>query len=166
MDAQGVNIHTAYLMLGSNKNADRNLPAALDILRKSVHVIGCSSVWETPADGVEAPNFLNAAIVVSTNYPEFDLKVGILRKIELMLGRTQRERTTPTIDIDILLFDGLLIEADLFKKIHLIMPLAELLPEYADYKSGKTLAQASSQHPSASSIIKRSEIQLELFLTV
>ncbi len=103
--------HTAYLSLGSNIG-DRvaNLRDAVQRLSALGVIVGRSSIYETePMEVVDQPWFLNAAVTLRTELPPQELLRGILA-IECAMGR---ERTQPkgprNIDIDIVLYDDLVI---------------------------------------------------------
>ncbi len=131
---------TAYLGLGSNLG-DRlsHLAGAVQALNHElrVRVEKASSVYETKPVGVtEQPDFLNLVVEVKTSLSARDLLACCLA-IESDLGRVRTKRWgARTIDIDVLWFDGQVInEADLvvphprlLKRAFVLVPLAELAP--------------------------------------
>lgn len=137
-----------YLELGSNINPSENLSLAINILKQLVRVEGISTVWETPAVGSAGPNFLNLAVQIRSVLQPDALKELILRNIEAYLGR---KRTTDkyaprTIDIDIVLVNGKVVDEHLWDYAHLAIPLAELVPDLRrDEGDGETLKQASER---------------------
>lgn len=122
--------HRAYLVLGSNIEPEKNLRLALEKLARECDLLAVSQAWETLAEGSPGPNFLNAAALIGTNHSAVDLKFKILRKIEAELGRVRSaDKNAPrTIDLDILIFDGEILEDSLWQRIFIAVPLAELLP--------------------------------------
>ena len=142
------NDHCIYLELGSNINPEHNLPVAIDILRQLVRVEKISSVWETPAIGSAGPNFLNLALQIRSNLSPDVLKQLILRKIEAYLGRkrTADKNAPRTIDIDIVIVDGKVVDDHLWHYAHLAIPLAELIPDLIwSENQGETLKQVSER---------------------
>ena len=60
-------VHRAYLLLGSNIDPQRNLPAACRSLARHGRVVRVSNVYESPpADGSAQANYLNAAVLFET----------------------------------------------------------------------------------------------------
>ena len=107
---------TALISLGSNVG-DRaaNLRRALELLalNADLRVAATSSLHKTkPAGGpVAQESFLNAAALLETNLPPREL-FSILQRIENELGRVRSERWGPrTIDLDLLLYDQLELDA-------------------------------------------------------
>jgi 2-amino-4-hydroxy-6-hydroxymethyldihydropteridine diphosphokinase len=131
----------AYLGLGANLG-DRlaNLREAVRIIDEhtSCEVRARSYIYETdPVGPVEQPDFLNAVIAVETELrPEELLKFA--KNIEDRLGRERTIRWGPrVIDVDILLYDDLRMEADGLRIPHpdlalrafVLAPLADIAPE-------------------------------------
>jgi len=130
-----------YLSLGSNQG-DRlmYLNEALDALSNNgVRIIRSSSVYETKP--VEVPgkqkNYFNMVVFVETAAsPEDLLRVCLM--IEKDLGRERPYVHSPrTIDIDIILLEGIYVSTDTLKVPHprmekrsfVIVPLAEIAPD-------------------------------------
>lgn len=132
--------HIVYLLTGSNLG-DRyglmNQARAL-IATRAGRVINHSSFYETKAWGKEDQgDFLNQAIQLETTLEPADL-LELLFEIEKELGRTRDQKwDARTMDIDILLYDDLVMEqADLcipHKYLHLrnftLVPLMEIAGE-------------------------------------
>src|SRR5262245_37053189 len=101
--------HRAYLLLGSNIDPERNLPAACRLLAAHGRIVAASKVWESePADGSAQANYLNAAVLLETRHTADDLRRSVLPGIESGLGRVRDPHdkyAARTIDIDIALFD-------------------------------------------------------------
>ncbi len=101
-----------FLGLGSNVgNRKANLYAALACLKQHQILLDqMSSIIETdPIGGPVQPKFLNAVAKVRTDLPPEELLKTLL-SIEQKLGRIRNEKNGPrTIDIDILLYDNVVI---------------------------------------------------------
>lgn len=125
-------LHQAYLSLGSNIEAENNLPKAIDLLRKAGKIEAISSVWETKSVGFDGPNFLNACALFLTPLQSFELKEKIIRPIEAKLGRIRytNKNAPRTIDIDFLLFDNTPLNTKFWDYAFVVVPLAELIPNF------------------------------------
>jgi 2-amino-4-hydroxy-6-hydroxymethyldihydropteridine diphosphokinase len=123
--------HQACLLLGSNIEPEQNLPKAIELLRQNVTVLRSSSVWQSPAIGTEGPDFLNLALLVATPMQATQLKEQVLRPLEARLGRVRTaDKNSPRpIDLDIILFDGQVLDQDLFHYAHRAVPVGEILPD-------------------------------------
>jgi 2-amino-4-hydroxy-6-hydroxymethyldihydropteridine diphosphokinase len=132
------------LLLGSNIQPERNIALAIDRLRKMAQIIQISSVWETPSVGFAGPNFLNLAVVISTPLEAGELKEQVLRPLEAELGRVRTaDKNSPrTMDLDIILFDGQLLDPNLWRFAHLAVPVAEIMPNYRS-SQGESLSQVA-----------------------
>jgi 2-amino-4-hydroxy-6-hydroxymethyldihydropteridine diphosphokinase len=129
-----------YLGLGSNIGDKLKFieSARNEISRlKNTKVLRSSSVYKTEPWGIKAQEeYLNSVLEISTAFsPEELLKE--LKKIEIVLGRKNREKWhRREIDIDILFFDNIVLENDLIKIPHTeirnrkfaLVPLCELNP--------------------------------------
>ncbi|HLE50654.1 MAG TPA: 2-amino-4-hydroxy-6-hydroxymethyldihydropteridine diphosphokinase [Anaerolineales bacterium] len=150
------NPNAVYLGLGSNIAPQVNLPKAIALLRKSVRILALSNVWESPPVSGPGPNFLNAAALIHTRLSAEELRDQVLRPIEARLGRvrTPDPNAPRTIDLDILIYDGQVIEADLWHQAHLCIPLAEINSDYTHPETGEPistiadrLARSTPIHP-------------------
>jgi len=106
----------AYISVGSNIEPEKNLPAALDLLKQRVRVTAVSTVYRTaPLGDREQPDFLNAVWQVETELPPHELKAA-LGEVEDALGRERSagKYAPRTIDLDLILYgDETAYEADL-----------------------------------------------------
>ena len=149
--------HTAYLSLGSNVG-DRaaQIADALHRLRSIGMVVATSSLYETsPVEFNDQPWFLNAVAEFHTELDPESLMQKLL-DIERAMGR---ERTRPkgprSIDLDILLFDGIELHTatvDLpHPSMHLrrfvLIPLSEIAPRLQHPLLHRTAAELLSQIP-------------------
>jgi len=130
-----------FLGIGTNLgNRKANLRKALEMIGEHIgRILNSSSVYETAPWGFEAENdFLNMVVRVETNHTPAELMKKIAR-IESMVGRerNQDRYSSRVIDIDILLWDDLVINENGLKIPHPLMherkfvlvPLCEIAPD-------------------------------------
>lgn len=157
----------AYLSLGSNREPEQHLRSAIAALRRHFGDIVLSNVYRTRAVGFEGGDFLNAAAVIDTSLDPFALNAW-LHALEDAHGR---DRSGPrfgdrTLDIDIVLFDDLVLQGDghlqiprnELKHAFVLRPLAEIAPEVAVPGAGQTLAQLWAAHPERNAPMPRVEL--------
>lgn len=149
-----------FLSLGSNVQPEIYLPKAIDLLREYGQVQTISTVWESHAVGINAPNFLNACALFITSLAPENLKEQVIHPIESKLGRVRREnKNAPrTIDIDIVMADGAPINLEFWNYAFIVVPMAELAPELLHPITHEKLIDASGLLRSQIWIIQRPEI--------
>lgn len=154
-------IHKVVIGLGSNISPTENLPQALSLLERSITLVNISSTWKSQPVGTQGPDFLNAAVLALTPLSAEELKNQILRPVEASLGRerTSDPNAPRTIDLDILIFDGEIIDADLWEYAHTCVPVAEILPDYLHPLTGEPLNQYATRCL-ISGIIEKSNLEL------
>jgi 2-amino-4-hydroxy-6-hydroxymethyldihydropteridine diphosphokinase len=158
------NEHCIYLELGSNIEPELNLPLAIEILSQMVKVERISTVWETPAVGSSGPNFLNMAVEIQSDLAPDALKHLVLRNIEAYLGRrrTVNKNAPRTIDIDITIVDGKVVDDKLWQHAHVAIPLAELIPDLINESNGESLKRTSERLSASEPICQRSNLKFVL----
>ncbi|HEY61269.1 MAG TPA: 2-amino-4-hydroxy-6-hydroxymethyldihydropteridine diphosphokinase [Anaerolineae bacterium] len=97
-----------YLSLGSNIDPIYNIPKAINYLKTLVSINVISNFWETAPVGNDGKCFINAALLIYTNYSLDYFKQKIIRKIEADLGRirTENKYDPRPIDIDIIIVNN------------------------------------------------------------
>jgi 2-amino-4-hydroxy-6-hydroxymethyldihydropteridine diphosphokinase len=144
-----------FLLLGTNLgNRSENLLVA----RKQVEItagkiIRASSVYETAAWGnVDQANFFNQVVEIETNLAPVELLHAVL-SIEEQMGRIREIKWGPRIiDIDILLYDEIIITTDFLSIPHpalhqrrfTLVPLAEIAAEQIHPVLQKTITELLS----------------------
>jgi 2-amino-4-hydroxy-6-hydroxymethyldihydropteridine diphosphokinase len=144
-----------YLLLGSNLgNRQEYLYKAAQYIQDNTgSVRELSSVYESPSWGFKHPSaFLNQAIALSTELSPVEL-LGILKNIELALGRTRPDKgngyEARTIDIDIIFYDDIIYNDNQLSIPHpqthnrrfVLLPLQELIPDFIHPVLQKTINQ-------------------------
>ena len=134
---------TLYLSLGTNMgNRHENLSLAQELIGREVGtVVSASDIIETEPWGFESSNrFLNMAVKVETTLQPLEV-LHTTQEIERKLGRTQksvnREYHDRMIDIDILLYDDLVMNTPeltiphplMYQREFVMKPLSQIAPE-------------------------------------
>jgi 2-amino-4-hydroxy-6-hydroxymethyldihydropteridine diphosphokinase len=110
--------HKCIIGIGSNINPEQNIATALFYLRQEQEFVAVSSLIKTSPIGIpDQPDFLNGAAKILTTMEIADFKI-YLKDIE---DRLKRDRTTPkygprTIDLDIVIWDGEIIDPDYYSR--------------------------------------------------
>ena len=143
-----------YLALGSNLgDRERNLAAALRRLQPLVRVEAVSALYETDPVPEGQPAFLNACCRAVTGLQPRAL-LRHLHEVERELGRRTSERWGPRpIDIDLLLYWGVVIEEDglsvphpeLTNRPFVLIPLAELAAKLKHPVLGRTIRSLAKE---------------------
>lgn len=144
-----------FLGLGTNLgNKDENLNDALEYINKRVGSINSlSAFYVTEPWGFKSDNsFLNAVCSVETEKSPMQI-LSITKEIEKEMGRSKKSidniYSDRVIDIDILLYDDLILENQDLTIPHPLMterefvmrPLAEIAPELIHPKLNKKMKE-------------------------
>ena len=155
----------AYLCLGSNIQPGENLHKAIDLLRQRTRLLALSTCWESAAVGSQGPNFLNIGALVATPLDAAALKEQVLSPIEKRLGRVRSaDKYAPrTMDIDITVFDGQVLDAEIWRRGYLALIFAEMLPGFQNPETGESLAETARRLQANSPAIPHSEMRFPKF---
>ena len=132
-------MHTVYIGLGSNQQEPiEQITNALQAIHSldATRVEHCSSLYHSkPMGPQDQPDYVNAVVNIQTSLPPHSL-LKALQTIELEQGRVRKDhRWGPrTLDLDILLFDQLILNTpDLIiphygmkQREFVLYPLAEI----------------------------------------
>lgn len=130
----------AFIAVGSNLDAERNVAAALELLGRLLRVVAVSSFYRTPALGAPgSPSFLNGVIEIETELEPRELKRLVLLELENTLGRERGDdpNAPRSIDLDLVLCgdlvcgeEGLVLPApEILERAFVALPILELEPE-------------------------------------
>jgi 2-amino-4-hydroxy-6-hydroxymethyldihydropteridine diphosphokinase len=131
-------VSQVYLSIGSNIDRETNIRSCMSSLKKKFPDIVFSKVYETPAFGFEGEAFLNLAAGFKTPLNVEDIET-YLKTLETQHARKRdaKKFSSRTLDVDLLLYDDLILhpEKDLPRKeitqyAFVLFPLAEIAAEF------------------------------------
>jgi 2-amino-4-hydroxy-6-hydroxymethyldihydropteridine diphosphokinase len=160
------------IALGSNLGDSRS------IIRSTLHTLAETSrialkayshYYQTKAVGPPQPDYLNVCALLSTELDPQTLMHTLL-DIEARFGRVRRERWGPRLlDLDLLLFDGLIINQPELQIPHprmhvrafVLAPLAEIAPNWIEPISGEAIATLLQKVDCSG--VRKMNFELEMF---
>ncbi len=154
----------AYLSLGSNVGyRESHLRQAIARLETHGRVVSVSSFYETePVEFTEQAWFLNCAVALETSETPERLMSEMLQ-IEQEMGRQRIQKKGPrSIDIDILLFGDMVLDAPdltiphpaMHQRRFVLEPLAEIAPELRHPVLKKTIRELLDALPAGQEVRK------------
>lgn len=152
-----------YVSLGSNIDPARHIRAGVASLRGRYGRLLLSRVYESEPVGLEGDNFYNLVAAFDTTH-DVGAVAACLREIEEAHGRQREPGSTGdrflprTLDLDLLLYDALIIERDglhlprdeITRNAFVLRPLAELAPALSHPVEGRSMAELWSAFDSDS----------------
>lgn len=114
--------------IGSNIEADFNIPKMLEILQTKVKIVQVSTLLKTKPIGIiNQADFTNGAVKIKTKLNLNELN-SLLKNIEDQMGR---DRTNPKfgprcIDLDIAVWNGEIVDEDYYSRDFLKKSVDEL----------------------------------------
>lgn len=126
-----------YISLGSNINPQHNVKVGIEALKKAINVTAISTIYESKSIGFLGNNFLNLVIKAQTLLSVNDLII-LFKTIEIANGRAinAKKFSSRTLDIDLLLYDDLIIalptklpRPEIATNAFVLLPLAEIAPD-------------------------------------
>jgi 2-amino-4-hydroxy-6-hydroxymethyldihydropteridine diphosphokinase len=122
---------------------------AIRELREAFSAVRVSTIhWTKPLGGLDQPRYANGVVAAQTNRPTADVK-AVLRAIEAKAGRErvrEHSHASRTLDLDLLTYGDLVIpelglpDNDLVERDFVLIPAAELAPDYVHPLRGQTLS--------------------------
>jgi len=125
-------MNTAVVGIGSNIDPDLNIPRALELLGSAQELKAVSKLTATkPIGFTNQPDFVNGAALIRTSM-NYELFVNYLKDIEKQLGRVREgDKYGPrTIDLDVIIWNGLIVGNDFFERRFVRDAVKELVPEF------------------------------------
>ena len=122
-------MHRAVVGIGSNIQPRRHTDLARrEIARRFALVAESDWEWTEPVGAAGQDVYLNGAVLVETDLDHAAFRLA-LRSIEADLGRVRTpEAFAPrTIDLDVVVFDGVLVDADALTRGYLRRSVEQLL---------------------------------------
>jgi len=114
--------------MGSNIEPEANLQQAATTLRARFGEVRFSSVYRSAAVGMEGDDFLNACCLFPAEMPLAELRRQLKQLEDLQQrDRSQGSWTPRTIDLDVLMYGGEVVDDELYKYAHAYVPAAELV---------------------------------------
>jgi len=114
--------------MGSNIDAENNLLQAASALRTEFGNVTFSSVYRSPAIGMEGDDFLNACCLFDCTLEQAEVRC-CMKALEDAQGRDRsRGSWKPrTIDLDVLMYAGRVMDDELYCYAHAFVPALELV---------------------------------------
>jgi 2-amino-4-hydroxy-6-hydroxymethyldihydropteridine diphosphokinase len=156
--------NTAIVLIGSNISPEANVKLGIEKLSAWFPIIAVSSTWETASIGTHGPNFLNLAISFQTELNPEDLKFHVLRKIEQELGRVRTgDKYAPRpMDLDIIIYNGKVIDVDIWERAFIALPISELTPGLVHPMTKESITIIAQQLQRETFAIVRSDLKIEI----
>ena len=145
------------IALGSNLgNSQQTLEDSLTALNNTpgIDLLDVSRIYKTkPVSDIPQPDYLNGCAILNVQQNPREL-LTLLQAIELQFGRVRKEKWgARTLDLDILLYEDLIIDTPELKIPHPLMrerafvlvPLAEIAANWQLPKSGQTIASLAGK---------------------
>lgn len=128
-------MNTAVIGVGSNIEPLKNINEAQDLIREKMEIVKVSRFEDTsPLGGkINQPDFFNGAFLLSTDLDYVEL-VKTLKKIEDKLGRkrTEDKNAPREIDLDVVAWNGKVIDRDFYRRDFLRRAVLEIAPDIID----------------------------------
>ena len=142
-------LHQVYLDIGSNIDKYHHIQSCIDQLCQDYPNIVFSNAYESEAVGFDGDPFINisAGLQTDLDYAEFN---AYLKRLEDKHARKRdgKQYISRTLDVDILLFDDLVLHpdidvprAEIFRFPFVLFPLAEIASSMIHPVTKQTIAQ-------------------------
>jgi 2-amino-4-hydroxy-6-hydroxymethyldihydropteridine diphosphokinase len=159
----------AYIGIGSNVDRENNIRSAVNKLSRLGRSLQISPVYESPAYGFKGDNFYNLVVGLET----VDTPEELNSKLQQIENEQGRDRTGPrfssrTVDLDLLLYDNLVIHndhlnlprQDIESYEFVLFPLADIAAEFVHPEKGVKIGEIRVDFKSSNSDIW--QVQMDL----
>jgi len=123
-------MNQAVIGIGSNIQPAKHVARVREIFRETFGSVRESRFVETePIGAPDQPNYLNGALLIETSLSRSELR-DWLRQTEARLGRARSsdKYASRTMDLDILVWNGRIVDPEVHKRRFLRDALLELVP--------------------------------------
>jgi 2-amino-4-hydroxy-6-hydroxymethyldihydropteridine diphosphokinase len=122
----------AVIGIGSNIDAESNIQKMLEILKKEkeVEIQQVSTFLQTkPVGNLNQPDYINGAVKIATSLEKECLN-QLLKSIEDQLGRDRKlpKFSARTMDLDMVVWNGEIIDMDYYTRDFLKKSVQEVIP--------------------------------------
>ncbi len=124
-------MNQAVIGIGSNIQPEANIAKAIEKIAESHRILNESRFVVTePLAERDQPDFVNGAILIQTSMGHEDLKAW-LKELENDLGRTRGtdRYDSRTIDLDIVVWGGMIVDEDVYEREFLKAAILEICPQ-------------------------------------
>ncbi|HLF18468.1 MAG TPA: 2-amino-4-hydroxy-6-hydroxymethyldihydropteridine diphosphokinase [Candidatus Omnitrophota bacterium] len=124
-------MNTAVIGIGSNISPQKNVKKAKNLLAQTFHVLKESAFIQTkPVGYTDQGDFINGSVYIETALPIEKLSQK-MKKLEKQLGRSASpiKYGPRTIDLDIVVFNGEVVDHDFYERDFLKNAVLELIPD-------------------------------------
>lgn len=124
-------VNEVIIGVGSNIDPQNNIDKARQLIAQKHLLKKASSFIETKPIGCKSQdNFLNGAFLIETEMDILTLK-SWLKTLEAQLGRvkTENKNGPRTIDLDIIVWNRVVVDTEVYERDFLINSINELIPE-------------------------------------
>jgi len=114
--------------MGSNIDPESNLLQAAAALRAEFGAVIFSSVFRSAAVGMDGDDFLNACCLFNSTLEQVEVRRR-MKELEDAQGRDRSSGSWKprTIDLDVLMYHGKMIDDELYSYAHAYVPASELV---------------------------------------
>lgn len=124
-------MNKVVVAIGSNIEPEKNVSLARKHISTELKIVKTSQFIKTkPIGNKDQPEFLNGALLIESDLTIENLK-DLLREIEDKIGRNRdNDKFGPrVIDLDVVVWNGNIIDDDVYERRFLQKSITELLPE-------------------------------------
>ena len=141
-------LNKAVIAVGSNIDPEINIDKASQIIGTDHNLLKKSTFTKTKPQGFnDQPDFLNGAFYIETTLDKAELK-KYLNQVESQLGRIRTENNNGprTIDLDLTVFNGKIIDHDFYMYDFVRKAVTEIMPDLDKPKTSTIDTEAIETH--------------------